>query len=88
MTQLSMFYDELEEKLDDWCRIIATHKEWEREIDCIFDGFSGESSSRWCYEIRHGLMMYADKLFNWYNPEPYVRKITKKEFKERVKEWL
>lgn len=88
MTQLSMFYDELEEKLDDWCKTIATHKEWGHEIDCIFDGFSGCSSLKWCYEIRHGLMMYADKPFNWLKPESYVRKITKKEFKERVKEWL
>ena len=88
MIQLSMFHDELEQNVDDWAKAIASHESWEREVDSIFDGFGGCSSSRWCYEIRHGLMMYADKIFNWFEPEPYVRKITKKEFKERVKEWL
>lgn len=88
MMQLSMFHDPLDDEIEEWCSHVASGENWQRHIDLIFDGFQGMSSSKWCYEVRHGLMMYADRLFNWYEPEPYVRKITKEEFTERVKAYL
>lgn len=83
--QISMFTDPLEEKALALLRSVVDRSDG---IEGAFDGYYGGTREgfSFCFDPRTKCFYYADDCFNSYKPEPWVRKITKKEIKEIIGE--
>lgn len=81
--QISMFTDPLREMALKTIREVIKK---ESDIDYVFNSFYGGCRTRYefLFDPRTRCFYYSDKNFSTYKPEPWVRKITKKEIRELI----
>ena len=81
--QISMFTDPLREMA---LKTIRSAIKSVDDIDRVFESYYGGSQKGYAFRFdpRAKCFYYSDKSINTYKPEPWVRKITKKEIREII----
>lgn len=81
--QISMFTDPLREMA---LKTIRSAIKKESDIDRVFESYYGGNQKGYAFQFdpRAKCFYYSDKSFSTYKPEPWVRKITRKEIRELI----
>lgn len=82
MEQLSMFTDPLEEKALATLQAVIGRSDG---LEGAFDSYYGGSHKGYSFffDPRTKTFFYSDRIFNTYKPEPWARKMTFMEIKEK-----
>lgn len=81
--QISMFTDPLREMA---LKTIRSAIKKESDIDRVFESYYGGNHKGYQFQFdpKKKCFYYSDRHFSTYKPEPWVRKITRKEIREII----